>query len=144
MGNVTHLWNPRGNHRLRRFWVSFEDQILIDGESSDQVGVLSLRPASPGQMLARLQAMGHDFEEAVSSGNDLAIWINGLKLFIGVKAIDDTRMLIAFGIQPGSKVHVTLEATNGAEDSFRFRSPAGLRAFEDSPGCHIGICQTRH
>lgn len=144
MGNVAHLWNPRGNHRLRRYWVFFEDQILIDGENSDQAGILSLRPACHGQLLARLQAMGHDFEEAVSTGNDLAVWINGLRLFIGVKAIDETGMLIAFGIQPGSRVHVTLETTDCAQETSTLPSLIGRRAFEDSPGCHIGICQTRH
>jgi len=144
MGKVAHLWNPRGNHRLRRYWVSFDEKILIDGEGRDQAGVLSLRPAESGQLRARLRAMGRDFEEAVSAGNDIAVWINGLKLFIGVKAIDETHMLVAFGIQPGSRVNVTLEAVQGAQESATVPLWANHRSWEDRPGCHIGICQTQH
>ncbi len=29
VSKVTQLWNPRGNHGLRRYWISFEDQIVI-------------------------------------------------------------------------------------------------------------------
>ncbi len=144
MGSVARLWNPRGNRRLRRYWVAFDEQIYVDGESLDQAGVLSFRSAPSGQLSARLRAMGCEFEEEVASGNDIAIWINGLKLFVGVKAIDDTRMLLAFGIQPGTRVNVTLEAVHDVDEDSKARSWAQDGHGGERSGDRIGICQTRH
>jgi len=110
VGKLVQLWSPRSNNRLRRHWVSFGDRIIIGGESLDQAGVLSLRPAYEGELRARLRVMGREYEEAVRIGHDISVWINGLELFAGVKAIDAGRMLLVFGIPPGSRVNVTLEA----------------------------------
>ena len=142
MGKVAQLWNPRGNHRLRRHWVSFEDQIIIDGGSLEQAGILSVRPGCKGQLRARLRVMGPEYEEAVSAGNDLEIWINGLKLFVGVKAVDDGHMLLAFGIQRGSKVSLTLDAGPGRDEAAIVADCANDGAARNGFGCSIGLCQT--
>ena len=144
MGSVAHLWNPRGNSRLRRYWVAFGEQISIDGESLDQSGVVSFRADRPGHLHARLQAMGCEFEEAVAPGNDIAVWINGLKLFIGVKAIDANRMLVAFGIQAGARVNVTLEAVLAVKEDFKARLWANCGSGGGRLGGRVGICQTQH
>lgn len=145
MGKVAQLWNPRSSHRLRRHWISFEDQIIIGGESLEQAGVLSVRPACQGELRARLRVMGCEFEEAIKAGNDIVIWINGLELFIGVKAIDDKRMLVAFGIPPGSKVNVTLDAGAGAgaEEAAQAFPRGNDGANGNGSGCPIGLRQTR-
>ena len=143
MGKVARLWNPRSNHMLRRYWISFEDQIIIGGESIEQAGVLSVRPARQGGLRARLRVMGRAFEEDVNAGNDLAIWINGLELFIGVKAIDDGRMLVAFGIPSGAKVNVTLEAGAGLKTEAKAFSSANRGAGSDDSAYAIGLCQTQ-
>lgn len=143
MAKVAQLWNPRSNHGLRRYWISFEDQIVIGGENLDQAGVLSLRPAGTGELRARLRVMDDEFEQAVSSGNDIAVWINGLQLFVGVKAIDDERMLLAFGIPPGTRVNLTLESSAGVDEpakTFPGTNHAAVRAAAEG---HIGLCQTR-
>jgi len=144
VGNVTQLWNPRSNHELRRYWISFEDQIVIGGESREQAGVLSVRPTCEGALRARLRVSDCAFEEAVIAGNDIAVWINGLRLFIGVKAVDDRRMLVAFGILPGSKVCVTLEEGGGEVDALNTATRADPLAAEASAASPIGLCQTRH
>ena len=138
MGKVAQLWNPRGNRCLRRHWVSYEDQIIIDGGSLEQAGVLSVRPGCKGQLRARLRVMGRDYEEAISAGNDLSIWINGLNLFVGVKAVDDAHMLLAFGIQRGAKVNLTLAAGPGTDETALVFARAN-----DGAGCPIGLCQTQ-
>lgn len=143
MGKVAQLWNPRSNHRLRRHWISFEDQIIIGGESLEQSGVLSVRPACQGELRARLRVLGREFEEAVGVGNDIAIWINGLELFIGVKAIDDERMLVAFGIPPGSKVNVTLDSESGMEEDAKAYPRGNHGCNADGSACPIGLRQTR-
>ena len=144
MASVAQLWNPRGNSRLRRYWVGFDEQIFIDGESLDQSGVVSFRTARPGQLQARLRAMGCEFEEALTPGNDIAIWINGLKLFIGIKAVDANRMLVAFGIQAGARVSVTLEAVLAVKEDFKARLWANTGSGGNRLGGRIGICQTQH
>lgn len=108
MSNVVHLWNPRSNHRLRRHWVSFSERIIIGGESIEQAGVLSVLPAGNDELHARLRVMGHEYEEVVTPGHDITVRISGLELIIGVKAVEDERMLVEFGIPPGSTVGVTL------------------------------------
>jgi Fe2+ transport system protein FeoA len=142
VGNVTQLWNPRGNHRLCRHWISFEDQIIIGGERLGQAGVLSVRPACHGELRARLRVMGLEFEEAVKAGNDIAISINGLELFIGVKAIDDKRMLVAFGITPGSKVNVTIDAGAGVEEDAKAFQPGNDGAYGDSSGFPLDFARS--
>ncbi len=143
MGKVAWLWNPRSSHKLRRYWVAFEDQIVIGGDNLDQAGVLSVRPACQGELRARLRVMGREFEGPVNPGNDIAVWINGLKLFVCVKAVDDARMLVAFGIPTGSKVNVTLEAGCGVkDDAYALPAPHGgdRPHGSDYP---IGLCQTQ-
>jgi hypothetical protein len=110
MSNVVHLWNPRSNHQLRRHWVAFSERIVIDGENLEQSGVLSVLPVGHDELRARLRVMGKEFEEVVTPGHDITVWIGGLELIIGVKAVEDDRMLVEFGIPPGSKVGVTLDA----------------------------------
>jgi Fe2+ transport system protein FeoA len=115
MSNVVHLWNPRSNQHLRRRWVSFSEQIIIGGESIEQAGVLSVQPAGNDELRARLRVMGHEYEEVVTPGHDITVRISGLELIIGVKAVEDERMLVEFGIPPGSNVGVTLGGRIHAE-----------------------------
>lgn len=143
MSKVARLWNPRSNNRLRRYWVSFEDQIVIGGETRDQAGVLSVRPARQDGLRARLRVMGREFEQPVNAGNDIAVWINGLKLFICVKAVDDAHMLVAFGIPPGATVNVTLEAGTGVEQDADGVATSCPGNYEPGPGYPVGLCQTQ-
>lgn len=129
MPSVARLWNSRSKRSLRRHWISFRDRIVIGGENLEQTGVLSVRRACLGGLRARLRVMGCEFEEVIKPGNDIAIWINGLELIIGVKAVDDERILVAFGIQPGANVNVTLEPGADAD------ADAGTDA-ETAPGEH--------
>jgi len=115
MSNVVHLWNPRSSHPLRRHWVSYSDRILIGGDNPDQAGVLSVLPVDNDALRARLQVMGREYEEVVTRGHDITVWISGVELIVGVKAIAEGRMLVEFGIPPGSKVGVTLDAGRIAE-----------------------------
>lgn len=115
MTNVVRLWNPRSNHHLRRHWVSFSEQIIIGGESIEQSGVLSVLPLGRDELRARLRVMGHEYEEVVAPGHDITVWISGLELTIGVRALEDERMLVEFGVPPGSKVGLTLSSQLHAE-----------------------------
>jgi hypothetical protein len=115
MSNVVHLWNPRSNHHLRRCWVAFSDRIIIGGETLEQSGVLSVLPAGCDELRACLQVMGHEYEEVVTPGHDITVRISGLELIIGVKAVEDERMLVEFGIPPGSRVGVTLDSATHAQ-----------------------------
>ena len=146
VASVARLWNPRSNHKLHRYWVSFEDRIIIAGESLEQTGVLSLQRVNPDALRARLRVMGCEFEEIIGSGNDLAVWINGLELFVGVKAIEDRRMLIAFGIPPASKVKmkVTLDTSDRVEVDAKISPRGDLGVAAGRSGLSIGLCQTRH
>ena len=142
MANITQLWNPRGNNRLRRYWIRSNDRIVIGGDTPEQSGVLMLLPPRSDGLCARLQVMGTQFEETVAPGNDIAVWINGLELFVGVKAVEDERLLVAFGIPHGSKVNVTLEA--GARPGTQAMAITGDVAGErrQTHGRSSGLCQT--
>jgi len=142
VGEVARLWNPRSRRRLRRYWVSFDDQIVIGGEGLEQSGVLSMRPACEGTLRARLQVMGRVFEEAVDTGNDVAVWINRLELYVGVKAIENARLLLEFGIPSGTSVNVTLEARARSQDDASAPVRGYRRRYENGAGCPIGLCQT--
>ena len=143
MGEVAQLWNSRSKHSLRRHWISFQDRIVIGGEYLDQTGVLSVQRVSQGELRARLRVMGREFEEVIKVGNDIAVWINGLELIVGVKAVDGERMLAAFGIQPGSNVCVSLEPGGDEEvDAEMFPSEYNS-AYCDAYGCSIGLRQIR-
>lgn len=104
------MWNPRSDHRLPRHWISYDERIVIGGENREQAGVLSLRPDGEGELRARLQVAGEEYGEIIAPGWDLAIWINGLSLFVDLIAVEDRRMLAAFRIPAGARVSVTLEA----------------------------------
>ena len=108
MGDIVQLWNPRSKHRLRRNWVSFGETITSVGENLGQSGVLLVLSVGPDELCARLRTMGREFEETITPGHDITVWIKELELVIGVKAIENARMLVEFGVPPGSKVSVTL------------------------------------
>lgn len=143
MGSVARLWSPRSKHSLRRHWISFETRIVISGEGPAQAGILSVQPIGQGGLRARLQVMGRKFEELVSAGNDIAVWINGLNLFVRVSAVEEARMLVAFGIQPGSTVNLALERGTGVEDDANACPRGYRRIYENGAGCPIGLCQTQ-
>lgn len=143
MGSVAHLWNPRSNSRLRRYWMSFEDRVVIAGESPAQAGVLTVRPARRGGLRAQLQAMGRKFEEPVNAGHDIAVWINGLNLMVCVIAVEDARMLVAFGISSGSTVKLTIETGARAEEDAPAGAGAYRRIHENGVGYPVGLCQTQ-
>ncbi len=140
MGSVAYLWNPRSKHRLRREWISFEHQIAIDGEEPGQTGLLTLKPAGRAELHARLSVMGREFEQQIEFGNDIIIWINGLEIFIGVKAVEEGRCFAAFGVLPGQKVRLTLDAEPG--DARSCAVAVATDCSESDPSC-IGLRQTR-
>jgi Fe2+ transport system protein FeoA len=126
-----------------QYWISFNEQIIFCGESLREPGVLSVRPGSSGELRARLRVMGLEVEESVKVGNDIAIGINDLKLFIGVEAVNDRRMLVTFGITPGSRVNVTIDAGAGFEEDAQDFPREEIDANEDRFGCAIGFRETR-
>jgi hypothetical protein len=60
-----------------------------------------------------------------------------------VKAIDDERMLVAFGIAPGSKVSLTLDHGADVEDGAADFPRSNHHFIGDGSGCPIGLCQTQ-
>lgn len=129
MGNVVQLWNPRIDHRLGRHWVRFDDPIVVGGTCPDQSGVLTIAPLGEDRLQARLQVIGNEYEETITPGNDIALWINGLYMLIGVTAVEDGRALVAFGVPRGSQANVTLDEDEAPMDLAllpSFQSPAGL------------------
>jgi hypothetical protein len=141
VAKLVQLWNPRSRHYLRRYWISFKDRIVIRGESVDQMGVLAVLPRGRDGLRAHLQVMGSEFMEAVAPGNDLVVWINGLELLVGVRAVEDERMLVSFGVAQGAKVSVRLEPGIGRDAQPMAMGDADvpdLLAFPRSSG----LCQT--
>ncbi len=117
MGKVTQLWNPRSNHLLRRNWVLFGERIVIVGDNVDQAGALTVLSVGPNELCARLRVLGQEFEEIVTPGHDITVTIHKLELVVGIKAVEDERMLVEFGVPPGSKVSVTLDGKSGTRSN---------------------------
>jgi hypothetical protein len=129
MGNVVQLWNPRIDHRLGRHWIRFEDPIVVGGTNPEQSGVLTVLPLEGDRLRVRLQVIGSEYEQDIAPGNDIAIWINGLYMLIGVTAVDEGRALVAFGVPRGSQANVTLDEDAAPMNLAvlpSFQSPAGL------------------
>jgi hypothetical protein len=130
VGNVVQLWNPRIDHRLGRHWIRFEDPIVVGGTLPEQSGVLTVTPLGDDRLRARLQVIGGEYEEIITPGNDIALWINGLYMLVGVTAVEEGRALVAFGVPRGSLANVTLDEDEAPMDLAilpTFQSPAGLR-----------------
>jgi len=143
MDNLVRLWNPRSNNQLRRYWIRFEDRIVIGGERPEQAGVLMLLPAGVDGLRAHLWVTGAEFEQTVARGNDIEVRINGLELHVDVKAVAAEAVLIAFGIPRGAIVGVTLEA--GAELQAQAMGLAidCARPYQGTRAYATGLRQTR-
>jgi hypothetical protein len=129
VGNVVQLWNPRIDHRLGRHWVRFNEPIVVGGTSPDQSGVLTVTPLGGDRLHVCLQVIGAEYAEDIAPGNDIALWINGLYMLIGVTAVEEGRALVAFGVPRGSQANVTLDEDAAPMDLALlppFQSPAGL------------------
>ena len=128
MGNVVQLWNPRIDHRLGRHWIRFDDSIVVGGSHPEQSGVLTVLPMEGNRLRVRLQVIGGEYEEIITPGNDIAVWINGLYMLIGVTAVEDGRALVAFGVPRGSQANVMLDEDEAPMDLAGLplvQSPAG-------------------
>lgn len=129
MGNVVQLWNPRIDHRLGRHWIRFDDPIVVGGTCPEQSGVLTVTPTGEDTLRVRLQVIGNEYEQTITPGSDIALWINGLYMLIGVTAVEEGRALVAFGVPRGSQANVTLDEDEAPVDLAAlpsFQSPAGL------------------
>lgn len=115
MSNVVQLWNPRGHRNLRRHWVSFAERIVISGEHVDQSAVLSVLPTGCDELRVTLRCIGGEFEERITPGHDITVRLHGVELVIGVKAVDEDRMLVEFGVPFGRKVRISLDCGEAVE-----------------------------
>jgi hypothetical protein len=110
MSEVFELWNPRNARSgLRRYWVRMGERMLIDGDSPHQVGVLSFhRPEREAELVAHLKLFDGQLQEPVRPGEDLTIRIRDLHLLVIVRAVQNDRVMLEFGVTPGTPVDITL------------------------------------
>ena len=110
MGSVTRIWSVR-NFRspLKRYWVGFREDVFIHGENAEQSGVLSIGPPDGSDAItAHLRGFGREVTQVLQPGEDISVRIHGLELIIGVRAVEDERLLLEFGIPEGSHASLTL------------------------------------
>ena len=105
MSNVVQLRNPRTNLQMRRYWISFSESVIIGGESADESGVLTV---GRDGLRAQLSVGGRELAQSIAHGTNIALWIGGAQVFIGVVAVEGERMLVSFGIPRGAKVSVAV------------------------------------
>lgn len=115
MDNVVQLWNARQSRRLNRHWIDYSERIVILGERFDEAGVLSMTPSGGNALLARLSVFGDEFEEIVTPGEDVTVRLQGAELVVSVRAVERERMLVEFGMPPGSRFRIRLDSEQAAE-----------------------------
>jgi hypothetical protein len=110
VGSVTRIWSVR-NFRspLKRYWVGFHEDVFIHGETPEQSGVLSICPPEDSAAItAHLRVFGREVTQVLQPGEDISVRIHGLELIVGVRAVEDDRLLLEFGIPEGSHASLTL------------------------------------
>lgn len=117
MSNVVQLWNARQSRQSRRHWVDYSERIVIVGERFGQTGALTMSPAGGNALHARLSVLGKEFQEIVTPGQDITVWIQGVELVVTVRAVEKERMLVEFGMPPGTRLRVRLEPEVPAESA---------------------------
>lgn len=115
MNNVVQLWNARQFPRLSRHWINYSERIVILGERFDEAGVLSMTPSGANALHARLCVLGDEFEEIVAPGHDVTVRLQGAELVVRVRAVEQDRMLVEFGMPPGSRFRIRLDSEHPAE-----------------------------
>jgi len=114
VGSVTRIWSVRNfKSPLKRYWVGFNEDVFIHGENAEQSGVLSITPpqgsaAECGSITANLRVFGREVTQVLQPGEDISVRIYGLELIIGVRALEDDRLLLEFGIPHGTHASLTL------------------------------------
>ena len=94
---------------LKRYWVGFHEDVFIHGENAEQSGVLSLCPPADSEAItAHLRVFGREVTQVLQPGEDISVRIHGLELVVGVRAVEDHRLLLEFGIPEGSHASLTL------------------------------------
>ena len=115
MDNVVQLWNARQSPRLSRHWIYYAERIVILGERFDEAGMLSMTPTSGDALHARLRVLGDEFEENVIPGQDITLRLHGAELVVRVRALERDRMLVEFGMPPGSRFRIRIDSEQPAE-----------------------------
>ncbi len=114
MGSVTRIWSVRNfKSPLKRYWVGIREDVFIHGENAEQSGVLSIAPlessaADCQSITANLRVLGREVTQILQPGEDISVRIYGLELIIGVRALEDERLLLEFGIPQGTHASLTL------------------------------------
>ena len=112
MGSVTKIWNTRNlKQRAHRHWVRFNEEMLISNGQQDQSSVLSIGQAIPGKpLLATLKvASGHLIQEIGNNG-ELVINNKNVRLLVVIRAIEESRVLVEFGVPRGDHTQIALGA----------------------------------
>jgi hypothetical protein len=110
VGSVTKIWSPRNFcSPLKRYWFAFHEDVFIHGENVEQSGVLSIRPPHDSDAItAHLRVFGREVTQVLQPGEDISVRIHGLELIVGVRAVEDDRLLLEFGVPQGSHASLTL------------------------------------
>ena len=83
--------------------------MVISGGHPEQCGVLSIRgPDAGGRLFATLRLDDKQLTEEVPRGGELLINIRDLKLVVAVRAVEDARVLVEFGVPHGDRTRVAL------------------------------------
>ena len=106
MDNVVHLWNPRSARHLRRHWVSYLQPIAMLGSHSDDRADLQIAPFSRDELRVRLHALGVMSEKSLRPGEEIEIHMRNSVIFIDVKAVGSTRLLVEFASNAEDEVRV--------------------------------------
>ncbi len=106
MDNIVHLWNPRSARQLRRHWVSYFQHIAMRGSHSDDRADLQIAPVSRGELRVCLHALGVMSEKSLRPGQDIEIHMRNAVIFIDVKAVGSTRLLLEFASTAEDEVRV--------------------------------------
>ena len=112
MGSITKIWNTRNlKQRLHRYWVRFNEEMLISNGQQDQGSVLTIGPAFAGKpLLATIKVAEGQRTQEIGSDGELVINVKNVRLPVVIRAIEESRVLVEFGVPRGDHTQIALGA----------------------------------
>lgn len=110
--SVTMLWNTRNaKPGRRRHWVRLDEDMHIWSDDRTQSGVLSLsRNGADGPLRVILNVDGRRISDEITANGELLITIKNVKLLLVVRAVEESRVFLEFGMPRGDQTRIAISA----------------------------------
>jgi hypothetical protein len=91
-----------------QFALAGSGNVCLRGRFSHIRRAVGLPLHESDSITAHLRVSGREVTQVLQPGEDISVRVHGLELIVGVRAVEDDRLLLESGVPHGSRASLTL------------------------------------